>query len=70
MFFSPALVLAALPLLFLVAAAPAEESPRDEISIPITKRSGFHNADGVVDIANLQSGIQRTVTLVFRFLRK
>jgi len=60
----PALVLAALP--FLVAAAPFEESPGDGVSIPTAKRSGFRNADGVVDIARLQGGIQRTVALVFR----
>lgn len=70
MFFPPTLVLAALPFLFLVAAAPVEERPRDEISIPIAKRSGFRDADGVVDIAMLQTDIQRTVTLVFHFLTK
>ncbi len=64
MYFSPTLVLAALP--FLVTAAPFEESPRDGISIPIAKRSGFRNADGVVDIAKLQAGRLRTVALVFR----
>jgi len=48
MYFFPALVLAALP--FLVEAAPFEESPRDGISIPIAKRSGFRSTDGVVDI--------------------
>ena len=62
MYFSPTLVLAALP--FLVAAAPLEESPRDGISIPITKRSAFRNADRVVDIAKLQAGVQQTFALV------
>ena len=70
MFFPPTLVLAALPFLFLVAAAPVEERPRDEISIPIAKRSGFRDVDGVVDIAMLQSYMQRTITLVFHFLTK
>ncbi|KAI9437838.1 acid protease [Lactarius psammicola] len=64
MYFSPALVLAALP--FLVAAAPFEESSRDGISIPIAKRSGFRNAEGVVDIAKLQAGRQRTVAKIHR----
>ncbi len=64
MYFSPALVLAVLPLL--VAAVPFEERSRDGVSIPIAKRSGFHNADGVVDIAKLQGGLRRTVALVFR----
>jgi hypothetical protein len=64
MYFSPAFALTALP--FLVSAAPNEGVPRDGISIPIAKRSGFRNADGVVDITKLQAGIQRTVALVFR----
>ncbi|KAI9437839.1 acid protease [Lactarius psammicola] len=59
MYFSPALVLATLP--FLVAAAPFEESSRGGVSIPIAKRSGFRNAEGVVDIVKLQASIQRTV---------
>ncbi|KAI9453014.1 acid protease [Lactarius psammicola] len=49
MYFSPALVLAALP--FLAAAAPA---------------SGFRNSDGVVDIARLHAGLQRTVAKLQR----
>jgi len=65
MYFSPALVLAALP--FLVETAPFEESPRDGISIPIAKRSGFRSTDGVVDISKLESVIviRPTVGLVF-----
>jgi hypothetical protein len=68
MYFSPALVLAALPLL--VVAAPFEEGSRNGVSIPIAKRSGFHNADGVVDIAKLQADRQNTVALVSRILYK
>jgi hypothetical protein len=49
MYFSPALVLAAVP--FLVAANPFEEGPRNGIPVPIAKRSGFRSADGVIDIA-------------------
>ena len=64
MYFSPAFVLAALP--FLVAATPLkfEERPRDGISIPIAKRSGFRSVDGVVNIAKLQDGVQYTLALV------
>ncbi|KAH8986111.1 acid protease [Lactarius akahatsu] len=64
MYFSPALVLAALP--FLVAAAPFEERSRNGISIPIAKRSGFRNANGAVDIAKLQAGRQLTVAKIWR----
>ncbi|KAH9019324.1 acid protease [Lactarius deliciosus] len=64
MYFSPTLVLAALP--FLVAAAPFEEHSRIGISIPIAKRSGFRSADGVVDIARLLAGRQRTVAKIQR----
>ncbi len=64
MYFSPALVLAALP--FLVAAAPFEERSRHGVSIPVAKHSGFRNADGVVDTAKLQGGLRHTVALVFR----
>ena len=63
MYLSPALVLAVFP--FLIAAAPFEGGSRDGISIPIAKRSGFRNADGVVDIARLQAGLRRAVALVF-----
>ncbi|KAI9438431.1 acid protease [Lactarius psammicola] len=64
MYFSLVLVLAALP--FLVAAAPFEESPRNWISIPIAKRSGFRSANGVVDITKLQAAIQCTVAKLLR----
>jgi cathepsin D len=64
MYFSPALVLAALP--FLVVAAPFEEGSSNGVSVPIAKRSGFRNTDGVVDTAKLQAGRRRTVALVFR----
>ncbi|KAH8997791.1 acid protease [Lactarius hatsudake] len=64
MYFSPTLVLAALP--FLVAAAPFEERSRIGISIPIAKHSGFRGADGVVDTAKLLAGRQRTVAKIQR----
>ncbi|KAN0138186.1 eukaryotic aspartyl protease [Lactarius tabidus] len=64
MHLSPTFVLAALP--FLVSAASFEGMPRDGISIPIAKRSGFRNAGGVVDITKLQAGIQRTVAKMQR----
>ncbi|KAH8986125.1 acid protease [Lactarius akahatsu] len=64
MYFSPALVLAALP--FLVAAAPFEGRSRVGVTIPIAKRSGFRNADGVVDIAKLQVSRQHTLAKIQR----
>ncbi|KAI9444474.1 acid protease [Lactarius indigo] len=64
MYFSPALILAALP--FLVVAAPFEERSRVGISIPIAKRSGFRNADGVVNMAKLQASRQRTLAKILR----
>ncbi|KAH9030179.1 acid protease [Lactarius hengduanensis] len=64
MYFSPILVLAALP--FLVAAAPFEERSRNGISIPIAKRSGFRNTNGAVDIARLRAGRQSTVAKIQR----
>ncbi|KAH9166889.1 acid protease [Lactarius sanguifluus] len=66
MYFSPALVLASLP--FLVTAASFGENPRDGISIPIAKRSGFVSIDGVVqvDISKLQANRQWTVAKILR----
>ncbi|KAH9059069.1 acid protease [Lactarius vividus] len=64
MYFSPAFVIAALP--FLVAAAPFEEPSRGGISIPIAKRSGFRDANGVVDVTKLQVALQRTVAKIQR----
>ncbi|KAI9444480.1 acid protease [Lactarius indigo] len=64
MYFSPALIIAAFP--FLVVAAPFEERSRGGISIPIAKRSGFRNADGVVDVAKLQRGLRRTAAKIQR----
>ncbi|KAF8265090.1 acid protease [Lactarius quietus] len=64
MYFSPTFILAALPIL--VVAAPLDETLRDGIPIPIAKRSGFRSADGVVDIAKLQAGVQRTVSKIQR----
>ncbi|KAN0137690.1 eukaryotic aspartyl protease [Lactarius tabidus] len=63
MYFSPVLVLAALP--FLVAAAPSERA-REGISISIEKRSGIRNADLVVDIARHQACIQHTLAKIER----
>ncbi|KAH8997787.1 acid protease [Lactarius hatsudake] len=64
MYFSPALVVAALP--FLVSAGPFEETSRGGVSIPIAKRSGFRNRDGVVDATKLQAGLRRTVAKMQR----
>ncbi|KAI9453013.1 acid protease [Lactarius psammicola] len=64
MYFNPALVLAVLP--YFVAAAPFEEFSRDGVSIPITKRSRFHNSGGVVDTAKLQADLQGTVAKLQR----
>ncbi|KAN0138185.1 eukaryotic aspartyl protease [Lactarius tabidus] len=65
MYFSPALVLAAFPFL-LVAATPFEERPRNGISIPIAKRSGICNADGVVNVSKLQTNKQHTLRKIER----
>ncbi|KAI9453012.1 acid protease [Lactarius psammicola] len=62
MYFSPALIVLALT--SLVAAAPFEEHSRDGVSIPIAKRSGFRNSDGVVDIARLQAGLRHTAAKI------
>ncbi|KAH8986114.1 acid protease [Lactarius akahatsu] len=59
MYCSPALVIAALP--FLVSASPFEELSCDGVSIPIAKRSGFRNPDGVVDVTKLQAGLRQTL---------
>ncbi|KAF8261911.1 acid protease [Lactarius quietus] len=64
MYFSPALVLAAIP--FLVVAVPFKEGSRDGISIPIAKRSGIHTRDGAVDITKVQAGIQHSVAKIQR----
>lgn len=63
MYFSPALLLATLP--FFVAAAPFEEASHNGLSIPITRRSGFHDANGVVDIAKLRASQRLTSALVY-----
>jgi hypothetical protein len=60
--------LAALP--FLVAAVPVENLPRDVISLPLSKRSTFHNADGVVDIAKFQAGMHHIMEFVLTVLLK
>ncbi|KAH9059067.1 acid protease [Lactarius vividus] len=64
MYFSPALILTALP--FLVSAAPFEERSRVGISIPIAKRSRFRNPDGVVDVAKLQASGLSTAAKIQR----
>lgn len=68
MHFFPALVLAALP--FLVTAVLLEEDSHVGLSIPIAKRSGLRNADGVVDIAKVKAGLRFTIAFVFHILLK
>lgn len=65
MYFSTTVVLAALP--FLVAAAPTQKSARSGLSIPLSKRSTLLNANGVVDVQNLQASVRHTITFVFPF---
>ena len=50
-YLSPALELAVPP--FLTAVVSFEDDSRNGISIPIAKRSGIRNSDGVVDIAKI-----------------
>ncbi|KAH8997788.1 acid protease [Lactarius hatsudake] len=64
MYFSPALVLAALP--FFVAAAPFEERSHVGVSIPIGKRSGFRNGDGIINVTTLQADRQNTAAKILR----
>jgi hypothetical protein len=70
MYFSLTFVLAALP--FLVGAASVQNSARSVLSIPLSKRSTLSNADGVVDIQNLQASVDHTIAFVFPvlFLRR
>jgi hypothetical protein len=62
MHFYTAVALAALP--FLVGAVPAQNSLRDVISIPLSKRSTFRTADGAVDAAGLQASIHHATAFV------
>ncbi len=70
MYFSTAVAFAALP--FLVGADPIRNSMRNVLSIPLSKRPTACNADGLVDIHNLQASIYHTVVFVFAapFLRR
>jgi hypothetical protein len=61
-----AVALAALP--FLVAAVPVQDSLRDVISLPLSKRSTIHNADGAVDIAKLHAGMHHIMEFVLTVL--
>lgn len=54
-----AFVLASLP--FLVGAVPVHNSPRSVLSIPLSKRSTLFNADGVIDVQNLQASVDHTI---------
>lgn len=67
MYFSTAVALAALP--FLVGAGPVQNSMRNVISIPLSKRSTFENGDGVVSIAaRLEANINRAAAFVLPVL--
>jgi hypothetical protein len=70
MHFPPAFVLAALS--FLVGAVSAQNSARSVLSIPLSKRSTLSNADGLVDVQNLQASVRHTIAFVFPvlFLRR
>jgi hypothetical protein len=66
MHFPIAVALAALP--FLVGGVPVQNSLRDVITIPLSKRLASRNADGVVNTANLQASIHHTLEFVFPVL--
>jgi len=70
MYLSSAFVVAALP--FLVGAVPVQNSVRSVLSIPLSKRSTLPNADGVVNVQDLQASVHHTVAFVFPvlFLRR
>ncbi|KAI0271069.1 aspartic peptidase domain-containing protein [Russula aff. rugulosa BPL654] len=67
MYFSSAFVLAALP--FLVGAVPTQKSARSILSIPLSKRSTPPNADGVVDVQDLEACIHHTIAKLRKDLR-
>jgi hypothetical protein len=58
MYFLTVVALAALP--FLAGAVSVQNSLRDVVSIPLSKRSTFDNTGGLVDIAGLQVDIHHT----------
>jgi hypothetical protein len=62
MYFSTTVALVVLP--FLVGAAPVQNSLRDILSIPLSKRSTPSNADGLVDVENLQASIHHAIKFV------
>jgi hypothetical protein len=66
MYFPTAVILAAFP--FLAGAVPVKDSLREFISIPLSKRWTFHNADGLVDIAGIQASTHHTMTFVLPVL--
>jgi len=65
MYFSTTVALAALP--FLVGAVPTQNSARNVLSIPLSKRSTHSNADGVVDVQDLQASVHHTIAFVLLF---
>ena len=66
MYFSATVALVVLP--FLVGAVPVQNSLRGVLSIPLSKRSTPSNADGLVDVKNLQASVHHTVKFVFTVL--
>ena len=66
MYFSIAVVLGALP--FYVGAVSVQNSLRDVISIPLSKRSTFHKAGRVINTASFETSIHQTVASVLPVL--
>ena len=68
MYFSTAVAFAALP--FLVGAVSVENSLRDVLSIPLSKRSTFGKADGVASVGpeSLRANIRHTMAFVLPVL--
>jgi hypothetical protein len=62
MYFPVALICVAIP--FLAQASLSEATSKTGLSIPISKRSTFHNADGVVDTTKLGASQHHTIAFV------
>jgi hypothetical protein len=68
MYLLTTVAVAALP--FLVAAVPVQNSLRNATFLPLSKRSTFHNADGVLDTAKFQAGMHHIMEFVLTVLFK
>ena len=66
MYFLTAVALAALP--FLVGAVPVQNSSRNVLAIPLSKRSTLYNDDGSVNVTKLEASVHNTMTFVLPVL--